>query len=130
MTDHQTDSPGAGDRNSMEQNMGTFAGYQRRSRRTWSRVVVDHAILYPTLGLTNEAGEVAGKVKKIFRDKGGVIGDEDRAALKSELGDVLWYLAQICTDLDLSLEEVAEENLRKLARRQQAGTRHGEGDNR
>ena len=67
---------------------GTFAGYQRHSRRTWNRVVVDHAILYPTVGLTNEAGEVAGKVKKIFRDKGGVIGEEDRAALKSELGDM------------------------------------------
>lgn len=108
----------------------TFARYQRESRSTWSRVVVDHAILYPTLGLTNEAGEVAGKVKKIFRDKGGVIGDEDRAALKSELGDVLWYLAQICTDLDLSLQEVAEANLSKLARRREAGTLQGDGDDR
>ncbi len=108
----------------------TFARYQRQSRRTWNRVVVDHAILYPTLGLTNEAGEVAGKVKKIFRDKGGVISGEDRAALKSELGDVLWYLAQICTDLDLSLQEVAEHNLRKLARRQAAGTLQGDGDHR
>lgn len=108
----------------------TFARYQRESRSTWSRIVVDHAILYPTLGLTNEAGEVAGKVKKIFRDKGGVIGDEDRAALKSELGDVLWYLAQICTDLDLSLQEVAEANLRKLARRREAGTLQGDGDDR
>ncbi len=114
----------------MENSTATFTAYQGQSRRTWSRVVVDHAILYPTLGLTNEAGEVAGKVKKIFRDKGGVIGEEDRAALKSELGDVLWYLAQICTDLDLSLQEVAEENLRKLARRQEAGTLQGEGDDR
>ena len=130
MTDRQVDSPEAGGRGNMEKSTGTFAGYQRHSRRTWSRVVVDHAILYPTLGLTNEAGEVAGKVKKIFRDKGGVIGEDDRAALKSELGDVLWYLAQICTDLDLSLQEVAEENLRKLARRQEAGTLQGEGDNR
>ena len=110
--------------------MGTFADYQTRSRRTWNRVVVDHAILYPTLGLTSEAGEVAGKVKKIFRDQGGVIGEQERAALKSELGDVLWYLAQICTDLDLSLQEVAEENLRKLARRLEAGTIRGEGDDR
>ena len=123
MTDHPSDPR-------QREDTESFADYQRRSRRTWSRVVVDHAILYPTLGLTNEAGEVAGKVKKIFRDKGGVIGEEDRAALKSELGDVLWYLAQICTDLDLSLQEVAEENLTKLARRQQAGTLQGEGDNR
>ena len=114
----------------MDSNAPTFAGYQRRSRRTWSRIVVDHAIVYPTLGLTNEAGEVAGKVKKIFRDKGGVISEADRAALKSELGDVLWYLSQICTDLDLSLQEVAEDNLSKLARRQEAGTLHGDGDDR
>ena len=122
--------PGVEDTRPLEKNTATFTGYQRRSRRTWSRVVVDHAILYPTLGLTSEAGEVAGKVKKIFRDKGGVIGEEDRADLKSELGDVLWYLAQICTDLGLSLQEVAEENLRKLARRQDAGTLQGEGDDR
>ena len=130
MTDRLPNAPRRHDARTAKQNTDTFTAYQRRSRRTWSRVVVDHAILYPTLGLTNEAGEVAGKVKKIFRDKGGVIGEEDRAALKSELGDVLWYLAQICTDLDLSLQEVAEENLTKLARRQQAGTLHGEGDNR
>ena len=130
MTDRLPSAPRRQDTRTAAQSTDTFTDYQRQSRRTWSRVVVDHAILYPTLGLTNEAGEVAGKVKKIFRDKGGVIGEEDRAALKSELGDVLWYLAQICTDLDLSLQEVAEDNLRKLARRQEAGTLHGEGDDR
>ena len=64
--------------------------------------------------MTNESGELAGKVKKIFRDKGGVISEEDRQALKGELGDVLWYLTQLCTELDLSLEEVASHNLEKL----------------
>ena len=70
----------------------SFGKYQTESRKTWSLIHTDHAIVYPTLGLVNEAGEVAGKIKKIFRDKEGVIAEEDRAALKDELGDVLWYL--------------------------------------
>ncbi len=102
--------------------------YQCASRRTWSEIKTDHPIVYPTLGLANEAGEVAGKIKKIFRDKGGVIGEAERGALKDELGDVLWYLAQVCTELGLTLEEVAEANLQKLASRQSRGTLYGEGD--
>lgn len=105
-----------------------LGSYQHASRSTWSEISTDHPIVYPTLGLANEAGEVAGKIKKIFRDKGGVIGDEEREALKGELGDVLWYLAQICTELGLTLEEVASANLQKLASRQQRGTLYGEGD--
>jgi NTP pyrophosphatase (non-canonical NTP hydrolase) len=107
-----------------------FDTYQRESRRTWSLIHTDHAIVYPTLGLANEAGEVAGKVKKIFRDRGGVISEEDRQALKGELGDVLWYLAQICTELDLSLSEVAEANLEKLFSRLERGAIGGDGDTR
>ena len=105
-----------------------FERYQRESRKTWSLVHTDHAIVYPTLGLVNEAGEVAGKIKKIFRDKDGVISEADRAALKSELGDVLWYLTQICTELDLSLDEVAAQNLTKLFDRLERGVIGGEGD--
>jgi NTP pyrophosphatase (non-canonical NTP hydrolase) len=107
-----------------------FEEYQRESRKTWGVIAVDHPIVYPTLGLANEAGEVAGKIKKIFRDKGGVIGDEDREALKGELGDVLWYLTQICTELNLTLEEVAAANLQKLFSRQARGRIGGEGDER
>lgn len=107
-----------------------FASYQRESRKTWGPVNTDHAIVYPTLGLSNEAGEFAGKVKKIFRDKGGRISAEDRAKLASELGDVLWYLTQLCTELDVSLAEVAQGNLDKLASRQQRGVLQGEGDER
>ena len=80
----------------------TFAVYQRESRKTWSVIHTDHSIVYPTLGLTNEAGEVAGKIKKIFRDRNGEINEADREALKQELGDVLWYLTQICTELNLT----------------------------
>jgi len=107
-----------------------FQTYQRESRKTWGVIPVDHPIVYPTLGLTNEAGEVAGKIKKIFRDKGGVISEADRQALKHELGDVLWYLTQICTELELSLEEVAAANLTKLFSRMERGQLHGDGDTR
>ena len=108
----------------------SFERYQLESRKTAKHVQTDHAIIYPTLGLTNEAGELAGKVKKIFRDKEGHISEEDRQALKSELGDVLWYLAQLCTELDLTLEEVAAHNLEKVLSRQARGTLSGNGDNR
>lgn len=104
--------------------------YQQESRKTWSHIVMNHPIVYPTMGLVNEAGELAGKIKKIFRDKAGVIGETDRQALKGELGDVLWYLTQICTELDLTLEEVAEANLEKLFSRLERGQIRGEGDNR
>ena len=102
--------------------------YQRESRKTWNLVHTDHPIVYPTLGLVNEAGELAGKVKKIFRDHGGKISPEDRESLKYELGDVLWYLAQIATELDIPLQEVAEANLEKLFSRLERGTIRGEGD--
>ncbi len=107
-----------------------FTTYQRESRKTWNLIHTDHPIVYPTLGLVNEAGEVAGKIKKIFRDKQGQISDEDREALKHELGDVLWYLTQICTELNLTLEEVAEANITKLFSRLERGKIRGEGDNR
>ncbi len=85
-----------------------FDVYQQESRKTWNEIPMNHSIVYPTMGMVNEAGEVAGKVKKIFRDRGGEITEADREALKQELGDVLWYMAQICTELNLSLQEVAE----------------------
>lgn len=83
---------------------------------------------YPILGLCGETGEVANKYKKILRDKDGTISELDRTALMMELGDVLWYLAATCNDLQLSLEEVAEANLMKLHKRKEKGTIGGEGD--
>lgn len=108
--------------------MDTFGEYQRLSRRTWNQVNTDHPIVYPTLGLVNEAGELAGKVKKIFRDKGGVISETDRDALKYELGDVLWYLTQIATELGLTLDQVAQANIDKLTSRLERNQIQGEGD--
>jgi NTP pyrophosphatase (non-canonical NTP hydrolase) len=107
-----------------------FNTYQRESRKTWGYISMEHAIVYPTMGLVNEAGEVAGKVKKIFRDRNGDISEADRQALKQELGDVLWYLAQIATELDLSMQEIAEANLVKLFSRLERGQIGGDGDER
>lgn len=107
-----------------------FSDYQTKSRATAKYPAIGHAVIYPVLGLVNEAGEVAGKIKKVFRDKSGEISPETRAALKSELGDVLWYLAQTCTELDISLDEVAETNITKLLDRQVRGKIQGDGDNR
>ncbi len=76
----------------------------------------------------NEAGELAGKVKKIFRDKHGEISETDREALKYELGDVLWYLAQIATELNLSLDDIAQANIEKLMSRLERNQIRGEGD--
>ena len=107
-----------------------FTDYQQKARVTAKYPVIGHGVIYPTLGLTNEAGEVAGKIKKIFRDKDGVIGEAEKDALKAELGDVLWYLAQVATELDLSLDEIAEANIAKLLDRQARNKINGDGDNR
>jgi NTP pyrophosphatase (non-canonical NTP hydrolase) len=107
-----------------------FETYQRESRKTALYPPIGHGVIYPTLGLVNEAGEVAGKIKKIFRDKSGAIGESERAAIEAELGDVLWYLAQVASELDLSLDAIAAHNLDKLFSRQARGKLTGDGDTR
>ena len=72
---------------------------------------------YPTLGLAGEAGEVANIVKKIQRDHGGIINDETRGKLKDELGDVLWYISACADELGITLQEIAEYKVDKLAKR-------------
>src|SRR5574338_355145 len=86
-------------------------------------------LAYVGLGL-GEAGEVQGKIKKVLRDDGGVITDEKRTAILAECGDVLWYLANLCTELDVSLSEVAEANIEKLLDRKARGVLQGSGDSR
>lgn len=107
-----------------------FKEYQEKSRKTAIYPKIGENYVYPALGLGDEAGEVLGKIKKIFRDKNGVLSDETRIELKKELGDVLWYLAQLATELELSLDEIAKGNIEKLYSRMDRGTLHGDGDNR
>lgn len=92
-----------------------------------------HKIVYPALGLGNEAGEVLGKIKKWMRGDDGVegaISEERKEAIKGELGDVLWYLAALARDLDLNLGDIAEANIQKLQSRQERGAIKGDGDKR
>lgn len=107
-----------------------FTAYQKAAARTGALIATDHPIVYPTLGLANEVGEVVGKVKKMFRDHGGVVSEADLEDLTLELGDVLWYLSEICTRLGIRLEDVAERNVAKLADRAARGVIGGEGDHR
>jgi NTP pyrophosphatase (non-canonical NTP hydrolase) len=107
-----------------------FSDYQSKSRKTAKYPAIGHPVIYPALGLVNEAGEVAGKIKKIFRDKDGQFSEETRTAIKAELGDVLWYIAQVATELNLSLDEIAEYNIAKLYDRLERGKIQGDGDNR
>ncbi len=104
--------------------------YQQQSRQTARYPDVGNNLIYPTLGLTGEAGEVSDKVKKLIRDREGVVDERFTEDLALELGDVLWYVAQLATELGLSLEEVASANLRKLQSRSHRGTLQGEGDHR
>lgn len=90
----------------------------------------EQKIIYPTLGLTGEAGEVADKVKKVLRDNCGDFTDEKRKEIAKELGDVAWYLAVCANDLGYTLEEICQMNYDKLKSRQQRGVIHGSGDNR
>jgi NTP pyrophosphatase (non-canonical NTP hydrolase) len=107
-----------------------FARYQSRARDTARYPQVGSNPIYPTLGLCGEAGEVADKVKKVIRDRDGVFDDAVRDDLRLELGDVLWYVAQLCSELNLELADVAQANLDKLASRAARNVIAGSGDRR
>lgn len=106
----------------------SFKKYQQEAMKTRMADTYEHRIVYSALGLSGEAGELANKVKKIMR------GDTDRNELiegiKSEMGDVLWYLAALCDDLGVELADIAEGNLQKLQDRQVRGKIAASGDNR
>lgn len=106
-----------------------FANYPERLVGAGRPDEIDR-LSYAIHGLTGEAGELANKIKKVFRDDDCVIRDEVREALRAELGDVLWYVGAVATELDLSLSTVAQENLDKLGGRRERGTLDGSGDHR
>ena len=87
-------------------------------------------IIYPALGLGNEAGEVLGKIKKCLRDGEGEFTEEWRQKIADEMGDVLWYLAALSRDIEIPLEDIALSNLAKLADRKERGVIQGSGDKR
>ncbi len=107
-----------------------FKEYQKKSRETAIYPEKDNNFIYPTLGLAGESGEIAEKIKKILRDNNGKISEEARKEMTKELGDVLWYLSQLSTELSISLEEVASLNIEKLISRKKRNKLHGSGDNR
>ena len=90
----------------------------------------EQAIIYPTLGLTGEAGEVANKVKKIIRDDGNKINEGLVQEISAEIGDCLWYIAILADDVGVKLSDIANANLEKLFKRKEKGTLHGSGDDR
>jgi NTP pyrophosphatase (non-canonical NTP hydrolase) len=86
--------------------------------------------LHWVLGICGEAGEIAEKVKKILRDKNGVMNQADRDAIGKEIGDVLWYLAVLADAMGVKFEDIANVNLAKLKDRKLRGVLGGSGDNR
>ncbi len=108
-----------------------FSKYQEEARRF---AIYKDKVTYPALGLASEAGEVCGKVKKVLRDTEGIptlINKYDRVQeIKAELGDVLWYIANLASDLEIPLEDIAEENISKLQDRMSRNQIKGSGDNR
>ena len=107
-----------------------FKTYQKKARLTAQYPNLGQNYIYPTLGLVGEAGEVAEKVKKVIRDKNGIFDEESKNGIKKELGDVLWYLSNLCNEFDFHLEDVASQNLVKLKLRAAKGKISGSGDDR
>ena len=107
----------------------TINEYQKGALRT-AIYPESRRIIYPTLGLTGEAGEVADKVKKVIRDNNDEFSDERKQQIALELGDVMWYAATLAHDLGYSLDEICQMNLDKLASRMQRNKLHGSGDER
>lgn len=103
-------------------------------------------LAYCALGLTGEAGEVAEKIKKLYRDglgsdhtykEWGLLKDTEdpdiinfKNNLKKEIGDVLWYCTALAHELGLDLEDIMQTNYDKLIKRRETNTLHGNGDNR
>ena len=108
----------------------TFEEYQKESRKTALYPNRDNNFIYPVLGLCGESGEIAEKIKKVIRDEAGIVSEQKKEEIKKELGDVLWYISQIATELDFSLGAVAKLNIEKLQSRFERNKISGSGDNR
>lgn len=109
-----------------------FEAYQRLSRKTaiYNSMNTNIGWVYPALGLAGEAGEVANTAKKVIRDSNWKMTEATKAKLKKEIGDVLWYVANLLRELDLSMDETAQANLEKLFSRMDRDVLQGSGDTR
>lgn len=109
-----------------------FQEYQRKARgfAIYPQKGSAYGFAYTALGLNGEAGEVAEHAKKILRDDSASITTERMSHLKKELGDVLWYISNCCSELGISLNKVAEENVEKLSSRKKRGKIQGQGSHR
>ncbi len=108
-----------------------FKTYQKECRKTAIYLTEPgRRIIYPTLGLCGESGEVAEKVKKLLRDKNGSVDDEFLKNIEKELGDVMWYISSLASDLGIDLDNIASNNISKLKSRKERGVIHGSGDTR
>jgi len=107
-----------------------FNEYQKKAQKTAIYPNQGNNLIYPVLGLCGEAGEVAEKIKKMIRDDEGKLTEKRRTLLISEISDVLWYLSAMATELGVSLDEVAEYNLKKLKDREERNKLQGDGDER
>lgn len=107
----------------------TFREYQIATGRT-AIYPKEYGLGYVALGLAGEAGEVANKIKKVYRDSNGFVSFETRHALMGEIGDVLWYLSALATEIEAELSDIAVNNIQKLEARMKHGTIQGAGDSR
>lgn len=107
-----------------------FKDYQDRAKKTADYPDIGNNFVFPTLGLIGESGEVAEKIKKVIRDDGGKISEEKKLEIKKELGDVLWYISQLACELNFDLNNIAEENIKKIYSRLERNKIRGQGDNR
>ena len=109
-----------------------FNYYQESTSKTaiYPKKTEMEAITYCTLGLASEAAEICGKLKKVMRDDNSVLTEDRKKAIVDEIGDVLWYVSELCTNLGVTMETVAQRNLSKLQKRKDSGTLKGDGDNR
>jgi len=107
-----------------------FNKYQQLARQTAVYPDIGNNIVYPTLGLAGETGEFVEKIKKMIRDDNGVLTSERKAALIKELGDVLWYVSNICSEAEIPFDIVAQTNIEKLQSRYKRGVVKGDGDDR
>jgi NTP pyrophosphatase (non-canonical NTP hydrolase) len=103
--------------------------YQKWTDRT-ALYPKDAGIIYTTIGLANESGEALGVVKKMIRDDNSILTEEKRKKLIDETSDVAWYMARICTELGITMEELFDINHAKLEDRLARDVIKGSGDNR